>query len=352
MKKLIAVIFGVVALALMMPQAVETAGFSSMGADGAAFGVESAPGTACTAIGTDAVCLGDGAVAGNAESDLGALAFGPRSIAIGINAVAIGEHTDATGANSIAIGGHTNDGSSADATGSEAIAIGVFSLADQSATVAVGRNADAGGTSALALGNGANASAASGIAIGFNADATGSDCIAIGGNSTDTDSADCSAESSIAMGQHVIADDVGSFAFAAVEFSARDTRRTIYHLVTQTTDDTQTELSTDNAAAGAANDISIASDCGVTVDILIHARQTNVDGQSAGYRVLAVLDNNAGTTALVGTASTTTIGEDVGAWDATISADDTNDGVNVLVTGAAGDNINWSAFAEVILSCG
>ena len=433
-------------------------------ADDTAFGVESPPDTACTATGTDAVCIGDGAVAGDAAGDNAVLAIGARSTATGADSIAIGENTDATGAGSVAIGGSTTDGSSADATALDAIAIGRAadatgtnsiaiggnsvdgnsadataadtiaignnSLADGAQGTAVGVNADAGGVSAVAIGDTANASSGDAIAIGTNSvastgldaiaigqnadatgansiaiggsstdansadatgtnsiavglnslasatdslafgviaeatsgvasiaigrstDASGANCIAIGGNATDTDSADCSAASSVAIGQHVVADDVGSFAFAAVEFSSLDTKRTIYHLVIQTTDATQTELSTDNAAAGAANDISVASDCGVTVDVLVHARQTNADGFSAGYRVLAVLDNNAGTTALVGTASTTTIGEDVGGWDVTITADDTNDGVNVLVTGAAGDSVNWSAFAEVILSCG
>mgnify|MGYP000707128207 CR=1 FL=1 len=43
-----------------------TSSASGVDADGTAFVVESVPGTACTATGTDAVCMGDGAVAGDA----------------------------------------------------------------------------------------------------------------------------------------------------------------------------------------------------------------------------------------------------------------------------------------------
>jgi hypothetical protein len=522
----------------------------------AAFTAESTPGTTPTATGTDAIGIGDAAVAGDATADLGVLAIGPRSTATGINSIAIGENADATGANSIAIGGHTTDATSADATATSSIAIGINTLAqggqsiaigDTSTTttdlggiaigkaasstdqgglaigwetysayravalgwsasgtgsqavsignasqataataisigdrarttavssIAIGENADATGANSIAIGgdgtdaNSADATAANaiaigintsadgteavalgdsavatgrgdiaigdlatangdyaiaiggksdagdasgdagaiaigensqslggqslalgdnsnasgavsiaigsgavgtatksialgnnstsgidnGIALGSNTDATGANCIAIGGNGTDTDSADCSAVDSIALGQHILADDIGEFAFASGEFAVQsDAHRSWYVLRNNTTDATQTELFAD-ASAG---DISVGSDCTALFDVDIVARQTDADGVSAGYKFQVVLDNNAGTTALVGSLSTViTVGEDVAGWDVTATADDTNDGLNVLVTGAVGDAVRWVAAVNVTYVCG
>jgi len=324
--------------------------------------IESAPGTAPTAIGTDAVGIGDGAVAGDAAGDVGVLAIGarststgPASIAIGENAVAlgfdsiaIGRNADASSNSAIAIGGDATDGTSADALSANALAIGINTLADGTSTVAIGASADAGGDKAIAIGSFSNSSGDSTIAMGQGADATGANCVAIGGNATDTDSADCSAADSVAIGQHILA-DIGEFAFASGEFAAQsDAHTSVFVLRNSTTDATQTEIFSD----GSAGDISVPSDCTVSFRINIVARQTDADGVSAGYLITGVIDNNAGTTALVGSVTTTTVGEDVAGWDVTATADDTNDGINILVTGAVGDAVQWVARVEVVETCG
>ncbi len=399
--------------------------FSPSGLGELAFTAESQPGTVPTATGTDAIGIGDGAVAGNDVGDNAVIAIGARSTATGADSVAIGENADATGANSIAIGGNSTDATSADATAADAIAIGSNSLADGAQGVAIGVRADAGGAAAVAISDTANASGLSAVAIGENSDATGNNsvaiggssvdassadatntnavaiggnslasdvdsvglgasavgsgnsslaiganstasanrsiaigrqtnasganCIAIGGNLTTTDSADCSAADSVAIGQHILADDIGEFAFASGEFATQsDAHTSIFVLRNSTTDTTQTELFAD----GSAGDISVPSDCTVSFRINVVARQTDADGVSAGYLVIGVIDNNAGTTALVGSVTTTTVGEDVAGWDVTATADDTNDGINVLVTGAVGDAVRWVARAEIVEVCG
>ncbi|KKK80871.1 hypothetical protein LCGC14_2819160, partial [marine sediment metagenome] len=314
-----------------------------------AFVVESVPGTAASAIGTDGVAVGDAAVAGNAAGDNGVLAIGANSTSTGVDSIAIGENTDATGDNSIAIGGNAVDATSADATAARAIAIGNNSLADAINGIAIGVTSNAGGTDAIAIGSASDASAIGAIAIGDNANATGANCVAIGGNATNDDSADCSAADSVAIGQHILADDIGEFAFASGEFAAQsDAHTSIYVLRRNTTDDAQGELFSD----GLAGDIGIASDCAASFRANIVARQTDADDVSAGYHITGVIDNNAGTTALVGLATTDTLGEDVVAWDVIATADDTNDGLNILATGAAGDDVNWVARVEVAYVCG
>jgi hypothetical protein len=113
-----------------------------------------------------------------------------------------------------------------------------------------------------------------------------------------------------------------------------------------TTTSTPTELFLDNAAAR----MTVPSGQSWTFNILVVARGTT-GGNTAGYQVAGVIENNGGTTSLVGSASKTVLGEDVPAWDITVSADDTND---ALVINATGDNstIRWVATvrtAEVAL---
>lgn len=269
---------------------VSNTGNSSSGtdADGTAFVVESVPGTAASATGTDAIGIGDGAVAGNAIGDTSAISIGVGSSALALRSIALGDSAQAT--------------------------------TDRA------------------------------MAWGQNTDATGVNCIAIGGNFVDEDSADCSGASSVALGQRILADDPGEFAYASGEFAAQsDAHTSIFVLRNSTTDATQTELFAD----GSAGDISVPSDCTVAFDALITARQTDADNVSAGYTFFGVIDNNAGTTALVGSLGTvTTIGEDVAGWDVTATADDTNDGINILVTGAVGDAVQWVARVEVVETCG
>lgn len=310
---------------------------SGVDADGTAFVVESVPGTAATATGTDAIAIGDGAVGGNAAGDAGTIAIGQGASAIGAgSSIAIGQNAEASGANgSIAIGGSVAGASAARAAAAGAIAIGPGSDTTTSDGVAIG-------TTAQVI-------AALGIAIGRNTDVSGANCIAIGGNATDGDSADCSAADSVAIGQHILADDIGQVIFGSGEFAAQsDASRSFYVLRNTTTDATQTELFADGSAA----DISVPSDCTIVFDLLLVARQTDADDVEAGYKLEGVIGNNAGTTALVGTIGKTVLAEDVAGWDVTATADDANDGLNVLVTGAVGDAVQWVASVNTVKTCG
>ena len=321
---------------------------NSQGADGTAFVVESPPSTACVASGTDSICIGDGGLSGTAADSI---SIGTAAVASGEDSLALGTNADATGANSIAIGGDSTDGTSADATGTQSIAIGQNSLANQTNALSIGVNSSATQNGVIAIGVAVEATAAQAIAIGYSADATGNNCVAIGGNTTDADSADCTAADAVAIGQHVVADDIGEFAFASGEFTAQsDAHTSIFVLRNQTTDGTQTELFAD----GSAGDISVPSDCTNIARISIVARQANEDGTNAMYFIVVGHGNDAGTTAELAAPTVTTIFEsaNASAWDVDTTADDTNDGINVLVTGAASDNINWVARAEIIESCG
>ncbi len=82
-----------------------------------------------------------------------------------------------------------------------------------------------------------------------------------------------------------------------------------------------------------------------TFDILVTARRTDAPDESAGYRLVGVVDRQSGaaTTALVGTVTKTVIAEDTAAWDVDVYIDTTVGGFTVQVTGEVGKTIRWVA---------
>jgi hypothetical protein len=75
----------------------------------------------------------------------------------------------------------------------------------------------------------------------------------------------------------------------------------------------------------------------------------NTAGDSAGYHYAGVIENNAGTTSIVGSVQTImTPQEDDAGWSVAITADDTNDALIITVTGDATNVVQWGAFVRVI----
>jgi hypothetical protein len=69
--------------------------------------------------------------------------------------------------------------------------------------------------------------------------------------------------------------------------------------------------------------------------------------QGAHYIRKVMIKNVSGTTSLVGTVSTVgTDVEDVAGWDVTITADNTNDALDIKVTGATSSTIRWVAVVQ------
>jgi len=76
------------------------------------------------------------------------------------------------------------------------------------------------------------------------------------------------------------------------------------------------------------------------------ARRTDADGESSSYTIQGGIDNNAGTTALVGTPFMLDLAEDTAAWVVEAAADNTNDALIINVTGQATKTIKWVAFVH------
>lgn len=91
--------------------------------------------------------------------------------------------------------------------------------------------------------------------------------------------------------------------------------------------------------------LALANNSAVLVTAEIITRRTDSGSEVGGYVVQAVVKRgaNAAATALVGSATTTTVGEDTAGFDATIVADTTAGGAKVQVTGAASKTLKWNA---------
>jgi hypothetical protein len=87
--------------------------------------------------------------------------------------------------------------------------------------------------------------------------------------------------------------------------------------------------------------ISVPSGQTYLFDSFIVGRDLST-GNGAAYRIQGCIDNNSGTTALVGGSITkTVIAEDNASWDVTATADNTNDALALKVTGVNSSTIRW-----------
>jgi hypothetical protein len=79
-------------------------------------------------------------------------------------------------------------------------------------------------------------------------------------------------------------------------------------------------------------------------------RRSDTGSEVAGYDLRAVVKRgaNAASTAVVGSASQTVLGEDTAAWDAALGVDTTAGGPKVTVTGEAGKTIQWTAQFSIV----
>lgn len=150
-----------------------------------------APVTAPVANFTDALALGDGAVAG------ATYAFAFLGNVTGADGIAIGRLSSASGALGVAIGLNANSSVDGVAVGNYAIATGVAgsaafgprARADGQRSAAFGVDADAGGTISSAFGYVANASGNNSLALGGQTSATGAFSVACGSGSVSSGAA-------------------------------------------------------------------------------------------------------------------------------------------------------------------
>lgn len=167
--------------------------------------------------------------------------------------------------------------------------------------------------------------------------ASANSAVVLGGSSN----AASAINSAIPGGSQARADKYGQEAFAAGGFSetVSTAQRSTFVLRISTTNATPAELFLD----GVDDRLTILDQYTYAFRALVVARRTDADNECAAYEFVGCIDNNGGTTALVGSVTKTVIAEDSAAWDVNVTADNTNDALIITVTGEAAKTIRWVA---------
>lgn len=305
-----------------------------------------AVGQSSQATGAGSCAVGYASVASGTysfASGNGTLASAANSTAFGINSTTQGSQT-ATGSGAMALGGSyasgtdsfaaaiANNTSSYGATGPNSIAIGNLAKATTSGSIAIGKECvSTGDACSIAIGNGAQATANGAVAIGNIYSAGGPVASGV---------------SSYAFGHNALAALFGKWAYASGRNSANgDAQSGVMVLRRSTTDATPTAITSDAAAASTTNQVILPNNSTYTFRAEVTAMRKAGDGAAyAGYVITGLITRVANAAATTLLASTTTVlFETTAGWDCVPTADTTNGGLAITVTGVAATNIRWVA---------
>ena len=313
--------------------------------------------TTPSAGGSNAVAIGFGA----STSGTDAIAIGRQSTA-STRGLAIGYSADATGSWSTAIGNFNFTGPVSAGTNSVAIG-GAYASGTDSFAAAIANNTSsygATGANSVAIGFGSTGSRSTSIrSLSFMGGLSSSfDAVAIGRGSTASGGlsfaqgygSSATATYSLAIGTYAKSEIQGKFAFASNGSFSDSLSATgeaqvgIVVLRSDTTDATPEALTTNNSTASTTNQIILPNNSAYAFHGTIVARQKAGDGTaSAAWKIEGLIrrEGSAGTTVLVNSA--TTVLDNTPSWGMALSADTTNGGLAITVTGAASTNIRWVA---------
>jgi hypothetical protein len=326
--------------------------------DGTATKPSVSGGTNAVAIGRNSVSSNDRSIAVGSNSQAQALfsaAFGYNSFAYSTGSTAIGAAASASGTYTLAINGSTSSSYSS--------AIG-YNSAGSKATTATGSGAMALGGSyasgadsfAAAITNNTSSYGATGansVAIGPQAKATGQRSFAatygVSNNQYSIAFGPCVADQArtFSSGFDAGAYEEGKFARSSGSFNSSSYGQAQYGLLvlrSDTTNATAEALTSNNSAASTTNQIILQNNSAFAFHGTIVARQQAAGGTaSAAWKIEGLIrrEGSAGTTVLVNSA--TTVLDNTPSWGMALSADTTNGGLKIEVTGAASTNIRWVA---------
>ena len=311
----------------------------------------SGSGVTLSSDGTDLLLNGT-AIGGGGGSALELYAENPSSptapSATGDNAVAIGSSAVASNNDAIALGHSYASGASAfaaaqeigssfyGALGANSIAIGRGARASTTRATAIGYSSVATGTNAIALGYVNTSSANNAYTFGNNNTASGQVSFAIGSeNTTSQTYAGSYGIGASASKKGQIASKLGFLA-----------QKSDWYLSRQTTDATPIALvgGSNTGSADTTNQIILPNNSAFAFHGTIVARQQASQGTAcAAWKIEGLIrrEGSEGTTVLVNSA--TTVLDNTPAWGMALTADTTNGGLKIEVTGAAATNIRWVA---------
>jgi len=293
----------------------------------------------------------DGTTAGGNKRGLNAtdLQKGARSlstkVASGSSSVIVGgSDNTASGSTSVVVGGSGNTASNTNTF----VGGGSNNMASTSgAAVCAGSGNSASGSTAFIGGGSTNTASASGacVAGGSSNSATGSNS-AIAGGQSNTANASASSVSGGAYGttRSIHGYSVRPACNAPIASVAGVTQSALLLLGRQTTDATPTVLTSNNSAAGTTNQVILPNNSAYSFSGEVIAGRTG-GGDTARWTINGAIKRGASeiTTAMVGTPTVTMTHNDAGAaaWTVAITADTTNGGIKVEVTGATSTTIRW-----------
>ena len=290
-----------------------------------------------SATGTNALALQDGAVASANRS----IAVGRDAVSSGNYAVALGVYTDAINSFGTALGYKAQTASSDYATAltnSRASGSNSFAAAIANNTSSYG----ATGSNSISIGQNAKATGVRAYALGRNSIASSTGSYSIGDDTT------ASQLYAMAYGKKAKSDVQGKHAFGTFTVeSSGDIQGGLHVLYVNTTDATAVALSTSNSAASTTNQVILPNNSAYSFSGTIIARESAAAGSDyASWEIKGALlrDANAASTVLGnGIQNKLYATSGASAWAIALSADTTNGGLAITVTGAASTNIRWVA---------
>jgi hypothetical protein len=203
-----------------------------------------------------------------------------------------------------------------------------------------------GNSSAVISGIGNTASATNSAVLGGSNNIASSNSAAVVGGGSNT--ADATLSVIIGGFQGATRSITGNFVTPAsntpITNATGRTQLATLLLGRQTTDATATVLTSNTSAAGTANQVILPNNSAYTFQGTCIANVT-AGGTTSGWKFEGVIKRgaNAASTALVAAVIPTVIAQDAGAvtWVLAVTADTTNGGIAVTVTGAAATTIRW-----------
>ena len=344
-------------------------------------------GDGATAGGDDAFAIGDGASAtanfalalgrNSTASNFHNIAIGESSAASGNRAIGIGRSTGAAADYSTALGVNSSANGSKTATGQGAMALGgSYASGTDSFAAAIANNTSsygATGANSIAIGQLAKATGTSSVQIGRLGNTAGDYSVGIGNGSTCSSNAilsvalaatylnapdslgfgaesrvDSGHDRSVVLGRGAKSRTKGGVHFGGFNaINAGNNQAGIYILVSDTTDATAEALTTNNSTASSDNQIILPNNSAYSFSGTIIAREDATDGSDyASWEIKGALlrDANAASTVLGnGIVNKLYATSGASAWAIALTADTTNGGLKVEVTGAAATNIRWVA---------
>jgi len=230
---------------------------------------------------------------------------------------------NARGANAVDL--QTDRGDATQVAGARAAALGTRNTASGNESIALGRLNTTSGTRAVALGTSCTSSGNDSLALGNNTNASGS--------------------RSMSSGWLSVADRAGMRAHALGRFGSVNGSSQYARFVAKntTTNDTPTSLQLQDDPA-----VRLTIPSGKVFSFIAQITGIKSDGSAvAKYIREGTIKNVGGTTTLVG--SIITVGtdhEDNASTDVAITADDTNDALDISVTGIAAETWRWVAVVQ------